>query len=152
MEGNHVSKIVRLRLFVALGLIAAVLIAAGPNSVSAAGGPMVHTSYYYPAPHCTSSGGEDVCTTSSDDSYKHLMVLGNYFTPNGAAELWVVLASTNQVLSHFTFHANAQGNWGFRFGDIKLCTGGKRLIVYAIDKSTGRQSNVANAFKCGPTL
>ena len=60
-------KIIRLRLFVVLGLIAAVFIAARPHSVGAAGGPTVKTSYFYPAGTCSTGGGENSCTTNSDN-------------------------------------------------------------------------------------
>jgi hypothetical protein len=151
MEGKVVSKIVRFRLFLALGLIAAIFVAAAPHSVGAAGGPTVMTTYFYPGGVCSVGGDESTCKKTSDDEYKHLKVVGKYFTPNHIVEVKIIYANNHEVLSDVTVRADAQGRFAYRY-NIKLCQGGKKLMVVAWDRHTGRQSNVANAFKCGPTL
>jgi hypothetical protein len=40
------------------------------------------------------------------------------------------------------------GSWGIRSSTIQLCYGGTHLEAKAIDKHTGRRSNIANAFAC----
>jgi hypothetical protein len=149
MEGIHVSTIVRLRLFFALGLVAALLVAAGPHQAFAATLHVKTGSYLSPDKCSHEEGGENICSIQSGGSvpYKFLTVMGYHFTPHGEVEVYVVVAGTNNILVDYTLHAKANGAWGIRT-QIEVCTGGKHLIAMAIDKHTGVLSNLANAFAC----
>jgi hypothetical protein len=144
-----VNIIGRMRFFFALGLIAAVLVAAGPHQAFAAA-PYVKTGSYLKADKCSyEEGGENVCSIQSGGSvpYKFLTVMGYHFTPHGTVEVFVVVAGTNKVLVDYTLHATSNGSWGIRT-QIDLCIGGKHLVAMAIDRHTGVLSNLANAFAC----
>jgi hypothetical protein len=147
MEVSDVKTVTRMRMFFALGLIAAVLVAVGLHPAAAAGGPSVKTGYYRSATKC-SNDGENICSTHVGSYYKLLNVQGKNFTPLGPVRVMLIVASNGALLADTTTTATAKGTFGLKYPGIDLCIGGKRLEAMAIDLDTGRSSNIANAFAC----